>query len=82
MASLVCQFVYAGISILGRRSNALTLTVRSSEHIGRHFEKIKNKKKNQKTKRIERLKSDKIFPFKWVFMCFCAQIGLISMLVT
>ena len=77
MASLVCQFVYAVISILGRRSNTLTLTVRSSEHSGAIL-----KKKQQKTKRIERLKSDKIFPFKWIFMCFCAQIGLISMLVT
>ena len=75
MASLVCQFVFAVISILGRRSNTLTLTVRSSEHSGAIFEK-------KKTKRIERLKSDKIFPFKWIFMCFCAQIGLISMLVT
>ena len=34
MASLVCHFVYADISILGRRSNTLTLTVRSSEHSG------------------------------------------------
>ena len=73
VASIVCQFVYAVISILGRRNNTLTLTVRSSEHSGAIL---------KKTKRIERLKSDKIFPFKWIFMCFCAQIGLISMLVT
>ena len=73
MASLVCQFVYAVISILGRRSNTLTLTVRSNEHSGAIL---------KKTKRIERLKSYEIFPFKWIFMCFCAQIGLISMLVT
>ena len=74
MAILVCQFVYAVISILGRRSNTLTLTVRSSEHSGAILKK--------RNKRIERLKSDKIFPFKWIFMCFGAQIGLISMLVT
>ena len=65
MASLVCQFVYAVISIMGRRSNTLTLTVRSSEYLGAIL---------KKTKRIVRLKSDKIFPFKWIFMCFCAQI--------
>ena len=46
MGSLVCQFVYAVISILGRRSNTLTLTVRSSEHSGAILKKKLNESRD------------------------------------